>query len=525
MEPSKYTVSPYSIPKTYIKRKGKEKIGDIMIRPELKEVLKLSKSYNVIPVYGETLADLETPLSAYMKIDNMDNSFLLESIEGGEKTARYSFLSREPYEVFSYAGGKVTRERNGKITTISTDDPIGVLKKIFAAFKTAPVKGIPAFTGGAVGYIGYDVIKLYEKVPHENKTDTLGWPDIYLMFNDVLMVFDHVYHKIQAVNNIFIDEKDTAASVKVKYKKVTAKIGRIIAGLRKPLKLRSSEPVKTGAIKNLYKPAEFKDMVKRTVALIKHGEAIQVVPSQRFTASFTGDPVSLYRSLRTVNPSPYMHFLSMNGRYIIGASPELMVRVDSGTAEVRPIAGTRKRGRTEEEDKALERELISNEKERAEHVMLVDLGRNDLGRVCETGSVKVNDLMAIERYSHVMHIVSSVTGKLKKGRDAFDAFLSTFPAGTVSGAPKVRAMQIIDEMEKYKRGPYAGAVGIISFSGAMETCISIRTIYMSDGSVTMQAGGGVVADSRPEFEYQETLNKAKAVFEAVRRAGIIADSW
>ncbi len=493
-----------------------------MIRPELSEVLKLSKTYNVIPVFGETLADLETPLSAYLKIDNPENSFLLESIEGGEKTARYSFLSREPYEIFSYRDGAVTRDRNGKKETIRTKDPFAVLKGIFAGFKTAHTKGIPDFTGGAVGYISYDVIKLYEKVPHENKTDTLGWPDIYLMFNDVLMVFDHVYHKIQVINNIFIGENDSVADVRAKYNKAVKKINGIIAGLNRPLKLKALKPFKAGGIKSLYKPSEFKDMVRRTVALIKHGEAIQVVPAQRFEARFSGDPITLYRSLRTVNPSPFMHFLRMGNRFVAGASPELMVRAGNGEAEVRPIAGTRRRGKTDEEDKALEKELINDVKEKAEHVMLVDLGRNDLGRICRTGTVKVKDMMVIERYSHVMHIVSSVTGRLKPGVDAFDVFKSTFPAGTVSGAPKVRAMQIIDEMEKYKRGPYAGAAGIISFCGAMETCISIRTIYGGNGKITMQAGGGVVADSTPDFEYQESMNKAKAVFEAAKKAGSIS---
>lgn len=493
-----------------------------MIHPNLKEVLKLSRNFNVIPVFGETLADLETPLSAYLKIDNPENSFLLESIEGGEKTARYSFLSREPYEIFSYKDGAVTREAGGKKQVIKTKDPFCILKGVFAGFKAAPVKGIPEFTGGAVGYISYDVIKLYEKVPHENKTDTLGWPDIYLMFNDVLMVFDHVYHKIQVINNIFIGEKDSAAVIRAKYKKAVKKIHGIIAGLKKPLKLKAQKPFKAGAIKSLYKPSEFKEMVRKTVALIKHGEAIQVVPAQRFEAKFSGDPITLYRSLRTVNPSPFMHFLNMGNKFVAGASPELMVRVGNGSAEVRPIAGTRRRGKTDEEDKAMEKELINDVKERAEHVMLVDLGRNDLGRVCSTGTVKVKDLMVIERYSHVMHIVSSVEGRLKPGMDAFDVFKATFPAGTVSGAPKVRAMQIIDEMEKYKRGPYAGAAGIIGFNGAMETCISIRTIYGGDGKITMQAGGGVVADSTPDFEYRESMNKAKAVFEAARKAGSIS---
>jgi anthranilate synthase component 1 len=479
-----------------------------------------AKTYNVIPVYGETLADMETPLSAYMKIDKPENSFLLESIEGGEKTARYSFLSREPYEVFTYKDGRVIREeRGGKKIIIDTKDPMAILKKIFSGFKSAPVAGLPNFSGGAVGYIGYDVIKLYEKVPHENKIDTLGWPDIYLMFNDVLMVFDHVYHKIQVVVNIMTEHGDKSANISKKYSKACNKIKTIIRDLRKPGGEEKPARVKAGAIRHFTKPAEYKAIVKKTVALIKNGEAIQVVPSQRFGASFSGDPLLIYRSLRTVNPSPYMHYLHMKDKVIIGASPELMVRVENKTAEVRPIAGTRRRGKTEEEDKKLEKELLSDGKERAEHVMLVDLGRNDLGKVCETGSVVVGGMMFIERYSHVMHIVSSVTGKLKPGSDCFDVFKSAFPAGTVSGAPKVRAMQIIDEMERYKRGPYAGAVGIISFSGDMETCISIRTIYYSKGRITMQAGGGVVADSKPDFEYMETLNKAKAVFEAVKKAG------
>ena len=494
-----------------------------MIKPELKEVLQLAKNHNIIPVYGETLADLETPLSAYMKIDDPENSFLLESIEGGEKTARYSFLGREPYEIFSYADGEITRQSRGKKITAKTNDPFAELKKIFGGFKPAPVRGLPDFTGGAVGYIGYDVIKLYEKVPHENKLDPLGWPDIYLMFNDVLMIFDHVYHKIQVVNSIFTVEGESAASIKAKYAGAAAKIKKIISGLKKPLKASRMKPVKIGAIKHMTRPADYKSSVKKTVGLLNDGEAIQVVLSQRFTADFKGDPINMYRSLRTVNPSPYMHFLRMGGKYIIGASPELMVRVVGQTAEVRPIAGTRKRGKTREEDDALEKELLSDVKERAEHVMLVDLGRNDLGRVCESGTVKVNDMMVVERYSHVMHIVSGVTGKLKKGNNAFDAFVSTFPAGTVSGAPKVRAMQIIDDMERYKRGPYAGAVGIINFSGNMETCISIRTIYYSGGKLYMQAGAGIVADSKPDFEYKETLSKGMAVFEAIKRVNSLEE--
>ncbi|MCE5300987.1 MAG: anthranilate synthase component I [Spirochaetia bacterium] len=494
-----------------------------MISPSLSEVQKLSKRYNIIPVYGETLADLETPLSAYMKIDNPEYSFLLESIEGGEKTARYSFLSRQPYEMITYEGGRVIRERAGKKTFIETRDPIGELKKIFGGFKPAPVKGIPDFNGGAVGYIGYDIIKLYEKVPHNNKIDSLGWPDMRLMFYDLLMVFDHVYHKMQVVQNIFVERGDSPVKIRKKYAKAAANIKRVIAGLKRPLAPARMKPVVIGPIKSLTKPADFKKTVKDTVSLLNDGEGIQVVVSQRFSAEFRGNPVNIYRSLRTVNPSPYMHFLRMGNEHIIGTSPELMIRVVNGEAELRPIAGTRRRGKTEREDAELEKELLSDIKERAEHVMLVDLGRNDLGRVCETGTVKVNDMFVVERYSHVMHLVSDVTGKLKQGLDCFDAFVSAFPAGTVSGAPKVRAMQIIDDKEKYKRGPYAGAVGMISFSGNMETCISIRTIYHSGGRIYMQSGAGIVADSKPDFEYKETLNKAKATFEAVKRVNALEE--
>ncbi|MCX8093351.1 MAG: anthranilate synthase component I [Candidatus Goldbacteria bacterium] len=486
-----------------------------MLNIDLRQFLKLAEKYNVIPVYGKTLADMDTPLSAYMKIDDPRYSFLLESIEGGEHIARYSFLGRQPYEIFSYRDGVIERKYGNKTITIKSNDPFLELKKIFSKFKCAPIAELPAFTGGAVGYIGYDTIKLYEPIPNNNKIDTLNWPDIYFMFFDLFMIFDHVYHKILVVQNVFISSHDTYNDKRKKFEKAKRKIEFIIKDLKKTRQFKFNLKIKVGSMKALTSPIEFKRNVKKIVNLINNGEAIQVVLSQRFENEFLGDPILIYRNLRALNPSPYMHYLRMGDRIIIGASPELMVRVLDNHAEVRPIAGTRPRGKNQEQDKKFEKELLSNIKERAEHIMLVDLGRNDLGKVCETGSVKVNELMYIEKYSHVMHIVSNVVGRLRKDMDCFDAFKATFPAGTVSGAPKVRAMQIIDDFEKYKRGPYAGAVGVISFSGAMETCISIRSIYYNKGRLTIQTGAGIVADSKPDFEYRETLNKAKAMFEAV----------
>ncbi len=480
------------------------------------EFYKLTKKYNIIPIFKETMADLETPLSAYMKIDNPEYSFLLESIEGGEKIARYSFLGREPFMIFFYKQGKVYINSKKEHKIIETADPLQVLKNIFSKYKVAPKKGLPRFHGGAVGYIGYDIVKLYEKVPSFSKKDNLNWADMFFMFTDILMVFDHISHKIQVVYNIFIDEKDNITSLNKKYFSSIKKIDLIIRELNKNIKLKRIKK-DTGRFKiNYYTPKEkFMKNVRKTVDLIKNGEAIQVVLSQRFDVNYNSDPLNIYRVLRIINPSPYMHYLRFGDKVIIGASPELMVRVENGKIELRPIAGTRKRGRDEEEDKKLEEELLNDEKERAEHIMLVDLGRNDVGRVSETGSVMVKDLMTVEKYSHVMHIVSGVEGKLKKGKDIFDVLKNTFPAGTVSGAPKVRAMQIIEDMEDIKRGPYAGLVGYISFSGNIDSCISIRTIYFCNKKAVIQAGAGIVADSKPAKEYQETINKAKALFKAI----------
>ncbi|HNZ28681.1 MAG TPA: anthranilate synthase component I [Candidatus Goldiibacteriota bacterium] len=485
----------------------------------IKEVLKLSKKFNVIPVYKEMLADLETPLSVYLRIDNPENSFLLESIEGGEKTARYSFIGRQPYCTFTYENGAAVIETKGNKKEIKTKDPLAVLKGVFKDFKAAEISGLPPFYGGAVGYVGYDVIKQYEKVPDKPKTDNLKWPDIFLMFADIVIVFDNVYHKIKVIHNIFVEGGDTESDIRKKHAAAVKKIDIIISDLKKPLKKLAFKKHKGRiTLKNHTKKEVFKKSVSDAVSMLNNGEAIQVVLSQRFSAPFNGDPILLYRALRTINPSPYMFFIRFKNRYIIGASPEMMVNVSGRTAEVKPIAGTRKRGATAAEDKTLEAELLKDTKERAEHVMLVDLGRNDLGRVCETGTVKVNDFMFIEKYSHVMHIVSDVTGTVKKGLDAFDVFVSTFPAGTVSGAPKVRAMQMIDQFENIKRGPYSGSVGMIGFNGNMETCIAIRTLFYDKKRAYFQAGAGIVVDSDPEFEYKESLTKAAAMLKALEMA-------
>ncbi len=482
------------------------------------EFSKLSRRYNIIPLYREAPADLETPLSAYMKIDDPEYSFLLESVEGGENIARYSYLGREPFGRAWYKDGKFFKNFKGREDVIRTNDPLGEMQKIFRKYRVAPSSGIPA-RGGAIGYIGYDIAGLYEKAGPPPKEDGLKWPEMFFMFTDVLMIFDHVSHKIQVVSSVYTDKNDGIKELRNKYNKAVRNINRIIKGLKNPLRLKSKKikkmPLK---IKKHVKKETFKKMVRDTVKLIKNGEAIQVVLSQRFSASYPGDPVEIYRNLRIINPSPYMHFIRFGKKVIIGASPEVMVKAGPGSMALRPIAGTRKRGKNEKEDTMLEKELLSDEKERAEHIMLVDLGRNDVGRVSKTGTVKVKELMKTEKYSHVMHIVSEVSGSLKKNKDAFDAFKASFPAGTVSGAPKVRAMQIINEKEKTKRGPYAGAVGFVSYSGQMNMCISIRTVYYSRGKVYMQAGAGIVADSKPDFEYKETLNKAGAVFNAVKKS-------
>lgn len=486
-----------------------------MYYPSKKEFIQLAKKGNLIPVYREILADFETPLSAFGKIDKSSYSFLLESVEGGERLARYSMLGSDPSLIFSNKGNKVTIKEGSNIKSFITgSDPIEELKKIFKRYKFVSVRGLPRFCGGFVGFMGYDMVRFIEDLPDKNKDD-LKLPDSVFMLTDTLLIFDHVDHKIKIVSNVHVSGDAGTA-----YGKAVKKIDKIVSYLKGPMPVikENKKQARKPELKSNFTKKEFENVVTRMKEYIRKGDIIQGVPSQRLNISIACQPFQIYRALRSINPSPYMYYLKLGDFFIVGSSPEIMVRSESGTVEVRPIAGTRPRGSSEEEDKKLIKDLLQDPKEKAEHIMLVDLGRNDIGRVCEYKSVKVSELMTIEKYSHVMHIVSDVSGKLKKGKDAFDVVRATFPAGTVTGAPKVRAMEIIEELENVRRGVYAGSVGYFSFSGNLDTCIAIRTIVIKNSRAYIQAGAGIVADSKPEKEYQETLNKAKALLRAIEMA-------
>jgi anthranilate synthase component 1 len=487
--------------------------------PSRDEFARLSRKGNLIPVFGEITADLETPVSAFMKIDRGDYSFLLESVEGGEKIARYSFLGSGPSLVFRSKDGKVELTEDGNIKRFTAQsDPLGEMKKILKRYSFVHTPGLPRFCGGLVGFMGYDMVRFFEDLPVKN-ADDLKVPDSVFMLTDTILIFDHVKHKIKVVSNAYVSGDPSRA-----YDSAVRKINSIVKMLNAPLSVKHRKPAsgKIGIESNFSK-GEFVSIVKKAKSYIRSGDIIQVVPSQRFSTDITCPGIDLYRSLRMINPSPYMYYLKMKDLSLVGASPELMVRCEDDVVKLRPIAGTRPRGKTDKEERRLEKNLLSSVKERAEHIMLVDLGRNDIGRVCKYGTVKVSELMTVEKYSHVMHIVSECTGKLRPDKDMFDVIRATFPAGTVSGAPKVRAMEIIEELENTRRGAYAGLVGYFSFSGNTDTCINIRTIVVKGGKAYVQAGGGIVADSDPCKEYQETVNKAKATIKAIEAAekGII----
>ena len=487
-----------------------------MYYPTKKEFISLAKKGNLIPVYEEIMADFETPLSAFTKIDKSDYSFLLESVEGGERIARYSFLGAEPSLVFSSHGNKVTLHEGKKVTNRIVMDPIAELKKLLSSYKAVSVGGLPRFYGGFVGFMGYDMVRFMEKIPNKN-IDDLRVPDSLFMMTDTILIFDHVDHKIKVVSNAHVTKDASRA-----YDEATRKIDRLVKELKgAPHKKADPRPKARAAalkIKSNFTRKEFENAVRKAKEYIRKGDIVQVVPSQRFEVPVRAHPFQIYRALRSINPSPYMYYLKLGGFSLVGSSPEIMVRCEDGKVELRPIAGTRRRGKSDEEDEKLMRNLLNDPKERAEHIMLVDLGRNDVGRVCDFNTVKVSELMTIEKYSHVMHIVSDVSGRLSKGKDAFDVIRAAFPAGTVSGAPKVRAMEIIDELEKTRRKTYAGCVGYFSFSGNLDCCITIRTILIKDKTAYIQAGGGIVADSVPAHEYDETVNKAKALIKAIEMA-------
>ncbi|MBF0620029.1 MAG: anthranilate synthase component I [Candidatus Omnitrophica bacterium] len=490
-----------------------------------KQFLEYSKQGNLIPVFKEIFGDLETPVSAYMKLaGNSPYSFLLESVEGSEKLARYSLLSSAPEFIFRTKGHKAEILRKAKNgfkaeERIFQRTPLEIIRELLTPYNFVNIPGLPQFCGGLVGYMSYDTVRFFENLPN-TLPDVLDLPDIVFMMAKDLVVFDHVHHTILVISCVEVPEKASRAERVRLYHLAMKKNDAVIRDLGKPLvkqpvKANAAFKVKVGS--NCTK-ARYEGMIERAKEEIRAGEIIQVVLSQRFEAKIDVDPVTVYRTLRTLNPSPYMYLLNLDGFQVVGSSPELLVRVENGIVETCPIAGTKPRGKTPEADAAFEKELLSDPKERAEHVMLVDLGRNDLGRVCKEGSVRVTDLMSVERYSHVMHIVSTVQGVLKPEYDAIAALESTFPAGTLSGAPKVRAMEIIEALEPTKRGPYGGCVGYISFSKNLNTCITIRTLLIKGKKAYIQSGAGIVADSDPSKEYEESLNKAMAQVKALECA-------
>ena len=474
----------------------------MQVVPTREEFLRLSRQGNVVPVRADLLADLETPVSAYAKLRGTGPAFLLESVEGGENVSRYSFIGCNPRKIFRAQPGEA--------------DPLAALQAELANHRPVSVPGLPPFTGGAVGYLGYEFIHSVEKTVPLAAKDELGVPMMWFMLCDSVLAFDRAHQTMRLIVNAHIGADAGAA-----YDAACAELQRMQAALAQPCPLTSATLGDTGPVQvpaGNFTKAAFEKMVDDSKEYIRAGDIFQIVLSQRFSRDFTKSPLDLYRALRTVNPSPYMFLLETGDFALVGASPEVHVRLTGRKVEIRPIAGTRPRGKTAAEDIAFEKDLLADEKELAEHLMLVDLARNDIGRVCSFGTIKVPEFKTIERYSHVMHIVSQVEGQLAPERSAFDLMRATFPAGTVSGAPKVRAMQLISQMEPTQRGSYAGALGYFSYDGNLDSCITLRTALVKDGRVHIQAGAGIVADSVPAAEYQETINKASALFKAITLA-------
>lgn len=495
--------------------------------PSLQEATRLAGTYNVVPIVRERMADTETPIRVFRGMAERRHAFLLESADGGARWGRYSFLGADPFLVVRGKAGRFELIYRDRTETVR-GRPIELLGSLMEKYRAPVLPDLPPFAGGAIGYFAYDLLRYYERLP-AHRVDDLDMDDLYLMFCDEVVVFDHLRHRLLFIANMQIHPSDTETDIARSYREACERTERM-AALVAAAAERSGENDPSfgsealaddgdiGDVRSNMDQSRYEAMVVRAREYIRAGDIFQVVLSQRFEARPKASPFQIYRALRTLNPSPYMYYLKTDGETIVGSSPEMLVRVEDGIVRTRPIAGTRPRGQTPEEDEALERDLLADEKERAEHVMLVDLGRNDLGRVCEFGSVKCDSYMRIERYSHVMHIVTDVSGRLRKDKSAIDAFVSCLPAGTVSGAPKLRAMEIIAELEREARGPYAGAIGYWSFTGALNTCITIRTIIFKGCAAYVQAGAGIVWDSVPENEYRETVNKAKAMLRAVRIA-------
>lgn len=486
-----------------------------MIQPDFQTFCDLARDGNLVPVYETFTADLLTPVGAHLRLAHgAKYSFLLESVEGGENLARYTFAGARPDEVFRSRGKRCTLESGSKRKEFEAD-PIEELRRLTARYRPVRVPGMPPFTAGAIGYFAYDMVRLFERIPDTGRDD-LHLDDCVMMFYRGVVVFDHVQHRVWVIQNVFTE---APGKLRAKYDAAVREIRRTRRLLEGRLP-RAPRPRKTSPLKvesNMTRE-QFIAGVKKSKEYIHAGDAFQVVFSQRFSAKTSADPFEIYRALRVINPSPYLYFLKLGDAFVVGSSPEMLIKVQGRDAFYRPIAGTLPRGRTEKEDREFEAALLADPKERAEHIMLVDLGRNDLGRVSDFGTVKVDRLMFVERFSHVMHLVSTLRGRLREGVDVFDALAACFPAGTVSGAPKVRAMQIIDELESTRRGLYAGAILYLDFSGNLDSCIALRTLVAKKGMAYIQAGGGIVADSVPEREYEESVNKARAVLRALEIA-------
>ncbi len=492
-----------------------------MHRPTLADFLALARSHSLVPVYRQLVGDTLTPVTAFGKIQEGDWSFLFESVIGGERLGRYSFLGSGPFLRFQAWDRRVEIEdaAAGKTERLTHADPLRLLEEWLAKYRAPHLPGLPRFSGGAVGYAGYDTVRYVERLDHP-PADDRGLPDLSFAFYDRMVIFDHINKTIIVLAHAHVDPADPARS----YREACGRVDALVDKLRqKDADLRLTDIVPAGKVQRSFQsnfaPGEFEKAVEKAKEYIKAGDIFQVVLSQRLTTQTTAQPFDIYRTLRVVNPSPFMLFLKAGPELsLVGSSPEIMVRVEGDKVTIRPLAGTRPRGQTEEEDLQLAEELLADPKERAEHIMLVDLGRNDVGRVARYGTVEISDVMTVGRYSHVMHICSNVTGRLEAGKTAFDALRSCLPAGTLSGAPKVRAMQIIDELEPHRRGPYGGAVGYVDFSGNMDTCIALRTLVLKGRTAYLQAGAGIVADSVPEKEQEETLNKAMGLLRALEIA-------
>ena len=488
--------------------------------PSLEEFRDLCRRGNMVPVYRQLMSDTLTPVLAFQKIVSGPYAFLLESAAGPEKIGRYCFLGSSPFALFKSMGGQVEIQEGRRVTTQDVENPLDAFGNYLKRFNVVHLPGLPRFSCGAVGYMGYDVVRFVERLPNCPRDDR-GLPDIFYMFFDEILIFDNLNKTIKVV----CSQQTDGTTPEEAYRTATERIDRLIGELRTHLMSISDDIEPTGEANLPYESnfvcEDYLRAVGKAKEYIRAGDIFQVVPSQRLKAHTVAKPFDIYRALRVINPSPYMFHLKFGDLHLVGASPEVMVRVENRRVTVRPIAGTRHRGADDQEDEALAAELLADPKERAEHIMLVDLGRNDVGRVCKYGTVKLDDVMVIEKYSHVMHIVSNVSGELRDDMTALDALKACIPAGTLSGAPKVRAMEIIDELEPTKRGPYGGAVGYFDFTGNMDTCIAIRTLILDGQTAYVQAGGGVVADSVPDREYQETLNKAMAMLRAIQVAELM----